>query len=207
VAYRTQQRCVTAADYAARAAQFGPPRRIQRAVASIRWTGSWFVVVVAVDPVGSETVDEDFLAQVTDYLDPFRMAGHDLQVVPAQYAALDVGLAVQLHDDYRRDLVRADLLDLMSNRRLPDGRLGLFHPDRLSFGTTVYLGPIIAAAQQLPGVARVEATRFSRHRPPGTDARATGRIEIGPSEIARLSNDPSRPELGRFHLDALVGGR
>jgi hypothetical protein len=128
-------------------------------------------------------------------------------VVPARYAALDVGLAVQLEDDYRRDLVRADMLDLMSNRRLPDGRLGLFHPDRLTFGTTVYLGPIIAAAQQLPGVARVEATRFSRHRQPGTDARATGRIEIGPSEIARLSNDPSRPELGRFHLDSLVGGR
>ena len=101
VAFRTQLRCVTAADYAERAAQFGAPgpRRIQRAVASIRWTGSWFVVVVAVDPVGSETVGEDFLAEVTDYLDGFRMAGHDLQVVPAQYAALDVGLAVQLDDE------------------------------------------------------------------------------------------------------------
>jgi hypothetical protein len=209
VAFRTQQRCVTPADYAEQAAKFGSPGplRIQRALATIRWTGSWYLVVVAVDPVGLETVDETFLAEVSDYLDGYRMAGHDLQVVPAQYAALDVGLAVHLDDSHRRDLVRADLLELMSNRRLADGRLGLFHPDRLTFGTTVYLGPILAAAQAVPGVTYVEATRFCRHRQPGTDARDTGRIEIGPNEIARLSNDPSRPELGRFYLDALVGGR
>ncbi|WP_420124762.1 putative baseplate assembly protein [Nakamurella sp.] len=208
-AFRSQQRCVTADDYAARAAQFGTPgpARIQRAVASIRWTGSWHVVVVAVDPIGTETADATFLAEVHDYLDQFRMAGHDLQVVAARYASLEVGLAVHLSEGYRRDLVRADLLEVMSNRRLPDGRLGLFHPDRLTFGTAVYLGPIIAAAQAVPGVGWVEATRFSRYRQSGADARADGRIEIGPDEIARLDNDPNRPERGRFHLDALDGGR
>ena len=183
------------------------PARIQRAVATIRWTGSWYVVVVAVDPMGTETVDDAFLAEVGDYIDGYRMAGHDLQVVGAQYAALEVGLAVHVDDAYRRDLVRADLLDVMSNRRLPDGRLGLFHPDRLTFGTTVYLGPIVTAAQAVPGVSYVEVTRFQRYRQPGTDARATGRIEIGPGEIARLDNDPNRPERGRFYLDELDGGR
>ena len=142
-----------------------------------------------------------------DYLDGYRMAGHDLQVVAAEYAPLEVGLAVHVDPDYRRDLVRAELLEVMSNRRLPDGRLGLFHPDRLTFGSTVYLGPIIAAAQAIAGVAHVTPTRFSRYRLPGTDARATGRIDIGPREIARLDNDPSRPERGRFYLDDLEGGR
>jgi hypothetical protein len=209
VAFRTQQRCVTADDYAAQAAQFGSPGplRSQKAVASILWTGSWYVVVVAVDPVGTETVDDSFLAEITDYLDDFRMAGHDLQVVPARYAALEVGLDVHVDPDYRRDLVRAAVLDIMSDRRLPDGRMGLFHPDRLSFGTAVYLGPVIAAAQQIPGVSYVQATRFSRYRQPATDARASGRIEIGTNEIARLDNDPNRPELGRFFLDGLEGGR
>jgi hypothetical protein len=135
------------------------------------------------------------------------MAGHDLQVVAAQYAPLEVGLSVHIDPGYRRDQIRAQLLDVMSNRRLPDGQLGLFHPDRLTFGATVYLGPIIAAAQSITGVARVTPTRFSRYRLPGTDARATGRIDIGPQEIARLDNDPSRPELGRFYLDGLEGGR
>lgn len=208
-AFRTQQRCVTADDYAAQAAKFGAPgpARIQRAVARIRWTGSWYVVVVAVDPVATETADDAFLAKVREYLDEYRMAGHDLEVELAQYAALEVGLAVHLSSSYRRDLVRADLRDVMSDRRLPDGRLGLFHPDRLTFGTAVYLGPIITAAQGIPGVSYVECTRFSRYRQPGSDAREAGRIDIGPNEIARLDNDPSRPELGRFHLDALEGGR
>ena len=208
-AFRRQERAVTAEDYADRAGLFGSPgpARIQRAVATIRWTGSWYTVVVAVDPIGRETVDAAFLAEVKDYLDGYRMAGHDLQVVAAEYVPLEVGLSVQVDPAYRRDLVRAELLDVMSNRRLPDGRLGLFHPDRLTFGTTIYLGPIIAAAQAIAGVARVTATRFSRYRLPGTDARAKGWIEIGPSEIARLDNDPSRPELGRFYLDDLEGGR
>jgi len=144
---------------------------------------------------------------VEDYLDGYRMAGHDLQVVAAEYAALEVGLAIHVDPAYRRDQIRAELLEVMSNRRLPDGRLGLFHPDRLTFGTAVYLGPIVAAAQAIAGVARVTPTRFSRYRLPGTDARATGRIDIGPREIARLDNDPSRPELGRFYLDDLEGGR
>jgi Baseplate J-like protein len=208
-AFRRQERAVTAEDYADRAAQFGSPgpARIQQAMATIRWTGSWYTVVVAIDPIGSETVDATFLAQVQDYLDGYRMAGHEVQVVAAQYAPLEVGLAVYVDPAYRRDLVRAELLAVMSNRRLPDGRLGLFYPDRLTFGAAVYLGPIIAAAQAIAGVARVTPTRFSRYRQPGTDARTSGRIEIGPSEIARLDNDPSRPELGRFYLDDLEGGR
>ena len=88
-AFRQQERAVTAEDYAERAQQFGlpGPARIQRAVASIRWTGSWYTVVVAVDPSGSETADPGFLAEVRDYLDRYRMAGHDLQVVAAEYAA------------------------------------------------------------------------------------------------------------------------
>jgi len=208
-AFRRQERCVTADDYAARAGLFGTPgpARIQRAVATIRWTGSWYVVVVAVDPVGTETVDDDFVDQVRDYLDGYRMAGHDLQVVAAEYAALEVGLAVHVDAGYRRDLVRADLLATMSNGRRPDGTLGLFNPDRLTFGATVYLGPIIAAAQAIPGVEYVEPTRFSRYRQPGTSGLVSGHIDIGPGEIARLDNDPSRPERGRFYLDALVGGR
>jgi hypothetical protein len=207
-AFRQQERTVTAEDYARRAEQYRPAGLpvIQRAVATIRWTGSWYVVVVAIDPMGGTPAD-DLLAGLQQYLDRYRMAGHDLQVVPADYAALEVGLAIVVDPDHRRDLVRAELLSVMSNRRLPNGRLGIFHPDRLTFGESVYLGPILAAAQAIPGVSRVEATRFSRYRLPATDARPTGRIDIGAHEIPLLDNDPSRPERGRFVLDRLKGGR
>ena len=35
---------------------------------------------------------------------------------------------------------------ILGNRLLPDGRRGVFHPDRLSFGQTLYLSPLQAAA-------------------------------------------------------------
>ncbi|MCU1425690.1 MAG: uncharacterized protein JWM51_1981 [Microbacteriaceae bacterium] len=208
-AFRRQERAVTADDYARRAERYGLPGRalVQRAVANIRWTGSWYTVVVAIDLAGGADPDEAFLDSVAAYLDDYRMAGHDLQVVAAAYAPLEVGIAVTVDASYRRDLVRAGLRDVMSNRRLPDGRLGLFHPDRLTFGGNVYLGPILAAAHAVTGVERVRATRFSRYRLPGSDARDTGRIEIGTREIARLDNDPSRPERGRFVIDRVEGGR
>lgn len=208
-AFRVQERAVTAADYADRAATVRRDGRpaVQRATAAIRWTGSWYTVVVAVDPAGGAATDDALLTAVAEHLDLYRMAGHEVRVVPAQYAALEVGLAVHVEPTHRRDLVRAAVLALMSARRMPDGRLGLFHPDRLTFGTSVYLGPLLAGVQEIPGVDRVEATRFSRYRQPGTDARAAGRIEIGPYEIARLDDDPNHPERGRFVLDQLVGGR
>nr|WP_246316309.1 baseplate J/gp47 family protein [Kineococcus aurantiacus] len=208
-AVRVQERAVTATDYADRAATYrlGGHPAVQRATATVRWTGSWHAVVVAVDPAGGTVPDDAFLAGVAEHLDVVRMAGHEVRVVAAQYAALEVSLALHVDPEHRRDLVSAAVLALVSARRLPDGRLGLFHPDRLTFGTSVYLGPLLAAVQAVPGVARVEATRFSRYRQPGTDARAAGRIEIGPYEIARLDDDPNHPERGRFVLEEPVGGR
>ncbi len=209
-AFRRQERAVTAEDYARRAELFGRPGtpEIQRTVASVRWTGSWYTVVVAVDRFGGRDVDAEFADRLLAYLDRYRMAGHDLAVVGAQYVPIEVGLKIRVREEHRRDLVRAELLAALSDRRLPDGRLGLFHPDNLTFGQSVYLGPIVAAAQAVPGVAHVVAvTRFARYRRPGTDARASGRIELAGHEIARLDNDPGRPEHGVVRLEPMAGGR
>jgi hypothetical protein len=211
--FRSPERAVTADDYARRAELFALPDSpgtpaVQRAVATVRWTGSWYTVVVAVDRFGGADVDPDFADALVAYLDRYRMAGHDVQVVGASYVPVEVGLRLRVRDDHRRDLVRAYLMDVLSSRRLPDGRPGLFNPDSLTFGQPVYLGPILAAAQAVPGVAYVtEVTRFARYRQPGTDARDTGRIELSDHEIARLDNDPSRPEHGIVRLDGMEGGR
>ena len=48
-AFRTQERAVTAADYAAAAERRAD---VQRAAATFRWTGSWHTVFVTADRVG-----------------------------------------------------------------------------------------------------------------------------------------------------------
>src|SRR5262249_6221414 len=56
-AFRTQERAVTAADYAA-VAERHP--EVQRASAELRWTGSWYTVAVSVDRLGGAPVDDAF---------------------------------------------------------------------------------------------------------------------------------------------------
>ena len=85
---------------------------------------------------------------------------------------------------------------------LPDGTLGLFHPDNFSFGQPVYLSRIIAAAQAVEGVDSVRPDVFQRLVDPSPVSLADGVIAIGRLEIAQLANDASFPDRGRLTLAA-----
>ncbi len=197
------ERAVTAADYAT-IAERSP--RLQQADAALRWTGSWYEAQVAVDPLGSEAPDDGLLRHVQACLCHFRRLGHDLVVDPAIYVPLRVALDVCVLPQYLRGHVEAALLDVFSNRVLPDGRLGFFHPDNLTFGEGISLSRIVAAAQAVPGVQCVTVTTFQRLYGPVGDEIATGLLALAPNDIARLDNDPSFPEHGSLTLD-LRGGR
>ncbi|HWK82421.1 MAG TPA: putative baseplate assembly protein, partial [Caldimonas sp.] len=95
---------------------------------------------------------------------------------------------------------------LFSNRLLVDGSRGLFHPDNFSFGQTVYLSPLYAAAHQVPGVASVQVTTFQRQGTDDPSYLLNGELPLDRLEIARLDNDPNFPEHGVLRLD-LDGGK
>ena len=197
-AFRVQERAVTPADYAA-LCQRQPG--VQRAVATLRWTGSWFTHLVAVDRIGAETVDAAFAVNLATVLEPFRLAGHDVQVVTPVYVALEIALDVQVADGQFRAAIRQALLAFLN--AAPGG---LFDPDRLSFGQSVYLSPILAAVQSVPGINSVAAGIFRRYAAPDTDAVEAGVLALAANEIARLDNDPSYPDHGVLRL-TLAGGR
>src|SRR6185312_13779190 len=67
------QRAITADDYARLAER---NHKVQRAAAVLRWTGSWYEVLVAIDPFGSEEVDQALLDAIAAYLEQFRRIGH-----------------------------------------------------------------------------------------------------------------------------------
>ncbi len=202
-AYRTQERAVTAADYAA-VAERDP--RLQQAAATLRWTGSWHTVFVTVDPLGAQSLDPVLAESVAAGLEPFRMAGHDLEVEAPVYVALELEMQVCVRADYFRADVRQTLGDLFSNRVLPDGRHGLFHPDNFTFGQTVYLSRLYAVAQAVDGVASVHITTFRRRGSVDNSAVDTGSLRLGRTEIAQLDNDRNFAERGVFRL-TLGGGK
>jgi predicted phage baseplate assembly protein len=202
-AFRTQERAVTPADYAEVTTRLGG---VQRAAACLRWSGSWHTVFTTVDREGGAAVDAAFATTVVEHLERYRMAGHDLRVNDPLQVSLEIDLLVCVNPDYFRSNVRRGLLDALSSRARADGERGLFHPDNFSFGQTVFLSPLYAAARAVPGVDSVQVTRFHRQGQEDPGPLADGFMTLERLEIARLDNDPNFPEHGVLRLD-LHGGK
>ncbi len=201
-AFRRQERAVTAEDYAAIA---GRHAQVQRAQASLRWTGSWHTVFVTIDRSGGRAVDADFKQEMLDFLEPFRLAGHDLEVNGPEFVALDLALSVCVKAGYFQADVRRALLERLGSRSLTGGQRGFFHPDNFTFGQPVYLSQVISAALGAAGVETAELLRFQRWGKAANQELQNGVISFGALEIARLDNDPNFPENGQLSL-TLQGG-
>jgi hypothetical protein len=186
---------------------------LENAKGTLRWTGSWYEALVAVDPLNSETVSSELLAEVDAYLKPYRRIGHDLAVSAPDYVPLDLGLSVCVAANYLRGQVEAALLTALGTGTLPNGTPALFNPNNLTFGQGIYVSPILAAARSIAGVVDVEVTRLAPYVP-GTPAPTTkpdqvssnGVLSLGPMQIARLDSSPNNPLDGRLTL-ILRGGR
>jgi len=196
------QRAITADDYASLARNHG---KVQNAMAEIRWIGSWYEAEVEIDPFSKEELDERLRQKMLGYLYRFRRMGQDVVVAPAIYVPLDLTLTVCVLPHYLSGHVEATLLDRFSKEQLPDGRLGFFHPDSLTFGEGIAVSKIVAAAQAIPGVESVSA-KLKRFEDSDSLAINDGILKLGPMEIAQLDNDPSFPENGKLTL-IMRGGR
>lgn len=199
----TLMRAITAEDYARLAGQYPG---VQRAAATLRWTGSWYDALIVIDPLGSEEADQALIDGVTAYLEGYRRMGHDLLVVPAHYVSLDIEMTICVQPHFLRGHAEADLLNLFSNRILPNGKPGFFHPDNLTFGEGIAVSKLVALAQSVTGVQSVSVTRLERRfgGPNGELEREFLPLRV--MEIARLDNDPSFPENGRI-VFKMEGGR
>ncbi len=196
-------RCVSVAEFACRAEEHAA---VARAAADLRFNGSWHLLTVAVERRDGAALPPAFTAELAAFLEADRLAGWELAVVPVSYVGLDIAFAVVVEPAAFRGVVERDLLAAL-------GPEGFFAPGRLRFGEAVYLGPLVAAAQAVPGVRAVELdpapggrARFQRWGEPPRGELSRGEISLGGLEVARLDNDAARPERGRLTL-YLEGGR
>ncbi len=203
-AFRKQERAVTAEDYEEVSKRCDPD--IQRAKATLRWTGSWHTVFITADRLEGEVVNERFENKLRNCLERYRMAGHDLEVDSPDFVSLEMGMSVCIKPGYLASDIKKALLEVLSNQTLADGRKGVFHPDNFTFGQTVYLSLIYAAAQSVQGVSSVKITKFQRQDTDSNEWIDAGKIEMERLEIARLDNDPNYPERGVLKID-MRGGR
>jgi hypothetical protein len=211
-AFRRQERAVTEADYAEVAQRHA---EVQKAVATRRWTGSWYTIFVSIDRTGGRPVDADFEAEMVAHLERYRMAGVDVEIDGPVFVPLDIVLRVCVQPGYFRGQVKQRLLQVFSNQDLSDGTRGFFHPDHFTFGQPVYLSQVYQTAMAVDGVAWVEVTTFQRWgKEPNLkiengvlvnqDIR-NGALSADRLEVLRLDNDPNFPENGKIDFEMLGG--
>ena len=200
-AFKEPRRCVTPDDYATRA---GEHPAVQRAAATIRWTGSWHTIFITVDRCDGKMVTEKFSSELLAWLEPWRMAGHDLEVNRPTFVSLELSLLVCVSEEHFRSDVKAALFDAFSAQLRPDGCRGFFHPDNWTFGQSVAVSRIYAVAQRIPGVRHVEVTLLRRQ---GSKEQVVPyELLCGMLEIPRLDSDPNYPDHGKLNVE-MRGGR
>lgn len=216
-AYRARQlRAITLEDYVKRAEEL---EGVSHAYARYAWTGSWRTVRVAIDPQGSDVLNDTLRQQVQDYLDAVRLIGDDLEIRGAQYVPLDINLQLCVHPGYWPEDVAAELELEFSDGYTADGRRGFFHPDNWTFGQSLHASPLIGRAMQVVGVERVLQLSMRRWHsgtgnspvtitinPDELEKNVVAVLPVKPYEIIQMENDPSQLEKGRIQFD-ILGGR
>jgi hypothetical protein len=202
-AFMTQERAVTMADYE-RVAEMNS--QVENAVATLRWTGSWYTVFITAEPKGAGNLTPELIRMLRRNINRYRLAGQDIELESPAYVPLNIQLAVCVDPAYFRADVEQALLQVLGSKILPNGQKGFFYRGNFTFGQTVYLSPIYAAVRKVAGVQSVNATVFA---PQGVTTNlflSRGEIPLGLFQIALLDNDPSFPNHGKLAL-LMHGGK
>jgi len=203
-AFKTQQRAVTPDDYV-EVLKRNPD--IQKAFSIIRWTGSWYTVFVGIDRVGGKVVDDQFIDEIRNYLNYYRLAGYDVEIKGPIFVPLDIQVKICIKPNYYPSDVVKKLLEVFGSKDNPDGSRGFFHADNFSFGQPVILSRVYERLMNVDGISFCSIVRFQRwgKNPNGEIKR--GMIEMDYYEIARLDNDANFQENGKieFTFDNNIG--
>jgi hypothetical protein len=186
--------------------------QVELAATSMRWTGSWYTLVVGVKLYGGGSLDQTIIAELAALLEDSRMAGWELEIAPLQLVGLDIAMTVTAAPTCVAATVEQELLETFSDRELGDGRRGFFHPAKLGLGEPVYLSRVIATTLAVPGVVAVDyddqppkPNRFRRFGQPARGEVAAGRIRMRRLELPRVRNHPQLPEQGRIRFFMQAG--
>jgi hypothetical protein len=133
------------------------------------------------------------------------MAGQDLEINGPVYVSLELEMNICIKKSYCASDVKAAILAKLSNKILKNGTRGIFHPDVLTFGQTIYLSPIYAAIHSVQGVDSVQIIKFNRRGESSSKGLEKGYLTFATLEIPRLDSDPNFPERGNIHIHVING--
>ena len=175
---------------------------VQKAGATLRWTGSWSTMFVTPDPRDEFGLSRPHRQELEAHLDRVRQAGRDVRLLDPRYADVDLEIHVCVEPNaYVGDVKERVLVALFGDR----DTVGFFDPDNFTFGTPLSRGALMAAIQAVPGVRAVETMKVRRRGYFGWRFFNEFALQVGVNELVRVTNDKLLPERGAVRL-VMEGG-
>ena len=223
----TQKRMATTEDYAVRLREHP---LVLHAHAWSEWTGSWFILRLAVIAWDNKNLDETttYPDDVIDeslsfhkrvgiclpqlplptgrvilrpYIDAFRMAGQEVVLQDPVYIGIYMSLSIKVVSNFFRSEMRHAIAQVLG---FSPG--GFFEPGRLGFGEDLYASDVIEALMRLDGIEHVCLNRFKRIGSQYLDRSEQGFIPLDGLEVAVCNNDAVDSSKGYYRFK-LHGGR
>lgn len=182
---------------------------VQQVRATMARVGTRTVISISVDPFAEVREPEKLNEEIETHLRRFARVGHEVDVRPPMYQPLFIELKVDVHSGFLKGEIREELLTIFSTGILADGTRGFFHPDNLTFGSSIYLSRMVAAAKKVSGVANVEVLQMRRTSEGPAESQQhkdDGVLTLKEFEIPLITNHPHRPHEGSFVI-RMRGGK
>jgi hypothetical protein len=222
-AWRTRLFATRPEDYAEQAERLP---WVQDATADVRWTGSWSVMRVAVDPLassdeatravlsrtaarttrrhvaGAARLNDASRTELVGLLDAVRQAGREVLVREPRFLVLDLRVRICVERAFVAEVVERAVYEALVGPRVPGRASPFFHPDRFTFGTWLDRARLEHAIHAVPGVHAVTDLQLGVR---GLRALAPLELRFAPPEgmfVLRLGGDRSRPEHGTLVVEA-----
>jgi hypothetical protein len=200
LAFRSNNRAVTASDYVALVQSTG-------AIAKVRaQSQAWNQIDLYVAPTGPycSPVPEALRSWLLGYMEDKRMAGTTVRVLDARCVPIDIALELIVEERFSADSVISRVSDAVA-------RLLAF--EKVDFGEKLFQSDVYAAAEAVQGVIAITVKRFRRQDQPATDLEAElARHNLPPLEqlpgfirnaISSEIAPEGRIEVGEFEIPAL----
>ncbi len=190
-------RAVRPEDYAAAAERLP---WVQKAGASLRWTGSWLTVFVTPDPRRAVALTEEWRIDLENQLNRYRQAGREAFVMDPRYADIDLEIEVCVAPEFFRGEVEEGILKALLGKRGLLYKPGFFSADNFTFGTPLERSRVEAAIQDIVGVKAVESILYRRRGVFDWKPFDDFYYDPGKDTIIRVENDLLHPERGTLKI-------
>jgi len=178
---------------------------VQRAGATLRWTGGWLSMFVTPDPKGAVVLTDAQRVELPDQLDRFRQAGRETIPCSPRYVSLDLEIWVCVEPNAYCGEVKENVLVALFGKTGMYPQAGFFSPDNFTFGTPLLKSKLTAVIQAVPGVRACGLMRIRRRGWFGWREFSEMAYSVHVDEVIRLENNPLYPGRGSLRL-VMEGG-